>query len=67
MTNTEFVKVGYGYRVLRHGWAVGRLVAMPDAEGATVWSVQDNDHRELYAFLALADAKRATRNLPSRG
>lgn len=62
MTTTEYVRVGYGYRVLRDGWAVGRLVL-----AGNVWSVQDNDHRELYACRELADAKRCTRNLPSRG
>ncbi len=61
MAKTEYVKVGYGYRVLRDGWAVGRLVLFGD-----VWSVQGNDHREWYACRELAAAKRCTRNLPSR-
>jgi hypothetical protein len=61
MTTTEYVKVSYGYRVIRDGWAVGRLVKSGD-----LWSVEGNDHREVYAFRDLADAKRATRNLPSR-
>ena len=61
MAATEYVKVGYGYRVLRDGWAVGRLV-----KAGELWSVQGNDHRELYACRELADAKRCTRNLPGR-
>lgn len=59
---TKFLKVkGYGFRVMRDGWAIGRLVACPLG-----WSVQDNDGRELYAIADLAGARRCARNLPGR-
>jgi len=61
VSGLAFLKVGYGYRVMRDGWAVGRLVACPVG-----WSVQDDSGHEWYAIADLAGAKRCARNLPVR-